>query len=84
MNKEERTSKFFALHADLVQRFDSCSEIYHNLFTIESNSECKTREDSFKRTAFFFKSTYSDVAKKTISDKPNQTTVMYVEQSINL
>jgi hypothetical protein len=53
MNEEERTSKFFALHGDLVQHFDSCSEICHNPFTIESNSECKTRQGSFKNKAFF-------------------------------
>jgi hypothetical protein len=46
-------SKSFALRGDLVQRFDSRIEIFHNPFTTESNSECKTRQDSFKNKAVF-------------------------------
>jgi hypothetical protein len=53
MNAKERTPKFFALCDDLVQNFASRSEVCHNPFTIDSNNECKVRQDSFKNKTFF-------------------------------
>jgi len=63
MNEEERRPKFFAYFSDLVQRFDSGSEIFHNLFTIESNGECNETR-FYEEQSISLKPKYSNAAKK--------------------